>query len=456
VRNRPPPVPFVLEKGHGGLRISNLRAFLSGEEMDFFNYRNGKLFVEEVDAARIAASAGTPVYVYSRRTIELHTNRLKEAFAPLSPLICYSIKANGNLAILKICVENGLGFDIVSRGELYRALAAGADASKIVYAGVGKTAAEIDQALDAGILLFNVESEAELAAINEIAGGRRRKAKVALRINPGVDPHTHRHLTTGVLDSKFGIAADAAVEIARRWRDFPNLDLVGVDMHLGSQITETEPYETAVDRLVAVMNKLAALGHRIEYFDIGGGFGIFYEGGEAKTAADFAATILPRLEGKGAKLILEPGRFIVGSAGVLLTRVVYVKWQAGKRFVICDAGMNDLMRPVLYDSYHRIWPVETHVPFTSDESDDAPLGDIVGPICESGDFFAKERPLPVVKHGQLLAIFSAGAYGMTMASNYNARPRAMEVLVDGSTWRSVRKRETYEDLIRGELDGAGG
>jgi diaminopimelate decarboxylase len=421
--------------------------------MDFFNYRGGRLFAEDANVADIAREVGTPLYIYSRQTVELHLRRLAEAFKSLSPLICYSVKANGNLALLKVCVEAGAGFDIVSGGELYRALAAGADASKIVYAGVGKTDAEISQALDARILLFNVESPSELAAINRIAAAGDVRARVALRVNPDVDAHTHEYTTTGRKQNKFGITMDVAEGLAKSWADYPRLDLVGIDMHIGSQITEVEPYAAAIDRLFEFLERLRGLGHRIAYFDCGGGFGIFYRGGEARTADEFASVITPRLTGKGLKVILEPGRFVVGNAGILVSRVVYVKKQGGKRFIIVDAGMNDLVRPSFYGSYHKKWPTQSHLPFTVDESEAVLPADVVGPICESGDFLAKDRPLPHMDEGELLAVFGAGAYGMSMASNYNARPRAAEVMVNGDQWRIVRRRETYEDLVRPEVEG---
>jgi len=421
--------------------------------MDYFHYKNGALFAEDVAAADIAASAGTPVYVYSKRTINLHMDRLQEAFAPLDPLICYSVKANCNLALLKACADRGAGFDIVSGGELHRVLAAGGDPATTVFAGVGKTASEIEQALSAGILMFNVESGSELAVIDSIAARMKTRARVALRVNPDVDSHAHEYTTTGRKENKFGIIVDDAEAVVARWSDFPNCDLVGLDMHIGSQITETEPYCLAIDRVLQLRGRIERLGHRVEYFDLGGGFGIFYKGNEAATAADFASVMIPRLRDAGVKVILEPGRFIVGNAGILLTRVTYVKRHAGKRFLICDAGMNDLLRPTLYGAFHRIWPVETHMPFTTDESVETPPADVVGPICESGDFFAKDRPLPEVPEGALLAVFGAGAYGMVMASNYNARPRPAEVMVDGAKWKIVRRRETYDDLLLDEPRG---
>ncbi len=421
--------------------------------MDFFSYRGGKLFAEDVDVAEIAESAGTPLYIYSRQTIELHLRRLAEAFSALSPLVCYSVKANSNLAVLKTCVEAGAGFDIVSGGELYRALKAGGDASKIVYSGVGKTAQEITQALDAGILFFNVESPAELEQIDRIAGERGERARVSLRVNPDVDAHTHEYTTTAKKQNKFGIMLDVAETLARDWSAYPNLDLVGIDMHIGSQITEVEPYADSLDRLLGLLDRMREMGHDVRYFDCGGGFGIFYRGGEARSAEEFAAVIVPRLEGRHLTVILEPGRFVVGNAGILVTRVVYVKKQGGKRFIIVDAGMNDLIRPSFYGSYHKMWPTQSHLPFTVDESDSVLPADVVGPICESGDFLAKDRPLPHMEQGELLAVFGAGAYAMTMASNYNARRRAAEVMVNGGEWRIARRRETYEDLVALETEG---
>lgn len=421
--------------------------------MDFFAYRNGKLFAENVDVAEVAAVAGTPVYIYSKATIKHHIKRLQDAFAPLEPLICYSVKANSNLSILAVAAKAGTGFDIVSGGELFRVAAAGTKAGKVVYSGVGKTADEIAYALKLGILMFNAESEAELHEIDHMAASLGKRARVAMRLNPDVDAHTHEYITTARKFNKFGITLDEAEGIARRWKEFPNCDMVGVDMHIGSQITEPEAYGVAIDRVMAFKDKLVSMGHRIEYFDIGGGFGIFYRGGEARDASDFAAVIVPRLRGKGMKVIMEPGRFIVGNAGVLIMRVVYVKEQGGKRFVICDAGMNDLVRPAFYGSYHKIWPAHTSAPFTPEVSPETPPADIVGPICESGDFFAKDYPLPPVKQGQYLAIFSAGAYGMAMASNYNSRPRAAEVMVDDTNWNVIRRRETYEDIIDAEIEG---
>ncbi len=423
--------------------------------MDYFNYRHGRLLAEEVDLVSVAREVSTPVYVYSKGTILLHLERLREAFTELDCLICYSVKANANLHVLRTCAEAGMGFDIVSGGELYRALKGGADPARIVYSGVGKSRDEISAALESGILMFNVESESELAAINDIAARLGCTAPVAFRLNPDTDAHTHEYITTATRQNKFGIAIEEAERMLARWDEFAACRLVGVDMHLGSQITETEPYALAIDRLLLFVEKVRRAGHNVRYFDIGGGFGIFYRGSEARDASEFAGVIVPRLKDKGLTLIIEPGRFIIGNAGVLLTSVIYIKRQSGKRFVICDAAMNDLLRPSMYGGYHRIWPAATHLPFTQDETDETPLADIVGPVCESGDFMAKDRALPNVAEGDVLAIYGAGAYGMSMASNYNARRRAPEVMVAGDSWRIVRRRETYEDLIRPEVEISG-
>jgi diaminopimelate decarboxylase len=444
-------VPFGLENDPFRHIIPSATAFTSEDLMDYFHYRDGRLFAEEVDVAEVASAVGTPLYVYSKRTILHHLERLREAFAVLSPLVCYSIKANASLEILRICAAEGAGFDIVSGGELFCAEKAGADMRKVVYSGVGKTREEIGYALDSGILFFNVESRPELAAIDEIAAAKSVTADVSLRVNPDVDAGTHAHITTGRKENKFGIVIDDAVEIAESWRNYPNCRLVGLDMHLGSQITEPGPSGEALDKLLVLVDRLRALGHDVRYIDAGGGFGINYYDDEAASADEMAAVFIERLSGSDLKLVIEPGRFVVGNACVLVTGVTYVKNQSGKRFVITDAAMTELVRPALYGAYHRIWPAATHLPFSPDESVDTPLADVVGPVCESTDFLAKERPLPEVGEGDLLAVFGAGAYGMSMASNYNARCRAAEVMVDGDSFKIVRRRETYEDLVDCEV-----
>ena len=412
--------------------------------MDYFEYRDKGLFAEEVRVAEIVQEFGTPLYIYSKRTCLEHFQRIEEAFAQARPLICYSVKANSNLAILQIMAEAGAGFDVVSGGELYRALKAGAEAMKIVFAGVGKTQDEIQYALKENILMLNVESKSELEETDRIAGEMGKTFVVALRINPGISPETHEYVRTAEMGSKFGIDISRAEQLVRERHRFPNLRLSGLHMHIGSQITSSRPYAQALERLVEFACVCRGLGVDVRWLNIGGGFGIYYKEKEAKTAQELAEVILPWVKKAGAKLILEPGRFIVGNAGILVTKVLYRKETLGKRFIIVDAGMNDLIRPSLYGAYHRIWPIEPE--------DEAELetADIVGPVCESGDFFAKDREIPRVKEGEYLSIFSAGAYGMAMSSQYNSRPRAAEVLVDESEWRLIRKRERFEDLIRGE------
>ncbi len=417
--------------------------------MDHFNWRDLELFCEDVKLADVAEAAGTPAYVYSRRTITDHYQRLVEAFAWAKPTICYSVKACANLAVLKIFVELGAGFDVASGGEIHRVLEAGGDPGKIVFAGVGKTDDEIAQAVDVGIDLFTVESEPELEVIETIAARKGKRVRAALRVNPDVDPETHTYITTGRRENKFGVDLERAGKLLANRADFPHVDFVGVHAHIGSQITSVDPYVIALERIADFIREQEADGLELETIDIGGGFGIFYKLGEALSAKEFADAIRPVIEPLGKKIVMEPGRFIVGNAGVLLARVIFVKESGDKRFVIVDAAMNDLIRPALYGAEHRIWPVRP--PFLPEKVSRMPglkTADIVGPVCESGDFLALGRPFPVVKRGDLLAVFSAGAYGMTMSSNYNARPRAPEVLVEGSDFRVVRRRETFEDLTR--------
>ena len=402
-------------------------------------------------AADLAAEAGTPCYVYSRQALEASFRALAQAFAPANPLICYSVKASGNLSILRILKDLGAGFDIVSGGELFRVLRVGADPAKVVFAGVGKTQEEIGQALQAGILMFNVEGEPELAAIARAADALGVQARIALRLNPDVDPKTHHYITTGKKETKFGIDFETARAIVGRMGQWPSVRLVGYHAHVGSQVTDPSPHATSLAKVIDFARSCAPPTGGIEYINIGGGFGIDYQPRQAPPPSAFAELLLPLLAraGKPFKLIMEPGRFIAGNAAVLLTRVLYVKTNAtGRRFVICDAAMNDLIRPSLYGAYHGVWPVRSERPF---ESDGLKPADVVGPICESGDFLAKDRPLPEVAEGDLLAVFSAGAYGFSMSSNYNARPRACEILVEGSRFRTIRRRETHEDLIRQEL-----
>jgi diaminopimelate decarboxylase len=426
--------------------------------MDYFFYRNGELYCEEVPVRRLAEEFGTPLWVYSARTIVHHYHQVERAFQAASPLICYSVKANSNLAILRLLSGLGSGFDVVSSGELYRVLLACGSAQQTVFAGVGKKPEEIEYALRAGVLLLEVESEGEVEQTAAIAQKVGREAPIALRVNPDVDPKTHRYITTGRKESKFGLDLEQADRLAERIRHLRGVRLCGVHMHIGSQITDPSVYEQAAERVAEFALDLGRRGHEIRWFNCGGGFGIHYRRQEARPASDFAQVLLPAVRRTGARLILEPGRFIVGNAGILVSRVLYVKEAGDRRFLIQDAAMNDLVRPVLYQAFHRIWPVVVPAGFPSPPSDyEADLAgaerwDVVGPVCETGDFLALDRPLPRLKPGDLLATFSAGAYGMVMSSNYNSRPRAAEVLVEGDRYRLVRRRETYEDLVRPELE----
>lgn len=410
--------------------------------MQAFEHHDGHLWCESVRLSDIADQVGTPTYVYSSRALTENYRAVDTAFGAVPHLICYSLKANGNLAVCRHLSSLGAGADIVSGGELFRAIRAGIDPRKIVYSGVGKTTAEIEYALSSGILMFNVESRAELETINRVAGGLGIVAPIAIRVNPDIDPKTHPYITTGMKKYKFGVPAGEVVALYRDARSMANVAIVGVQMHLGSQLLQVQPIVEAAHRLAEIVRELDGNGIRVSYLDVGGGLGIRYhdEGPEGPEA--LAAGILPLAKELGCTLILEPGRFIVGDAGALLTRVLYTKHNDLKRFAIVDAGMNDLIRPSLYDSYHEI-------KLATDRTGSEPV-DVVGPICESGDFFAHERLLPPLSQGDLLAILGAGAYGFTMSSNYNSRPRVAEVMVAGASYSVVRQRETYQDLIRGE------
>jgi diaminopimelate decarboxylase len=429
--------------------------------MDHFRYRDRVLYCEEVPVPELAQTYATPLYIYSKRTLLHHLGQLQRAFAAVEPLICYSLKTNGNLSICRLMAEAGAGFDVTSGGELYRALHAGGVGEKIVFAGVGKTDEEIHYALDNDVFLFNAESEGELQAIAEVARSMSRSAGVALRVNPDLPPKTHVKTDTSVKGTKFGLDIDTVMDVARELVNHPHLRVVGLHMHLGSPILSAQPYREGAQKGLKLIERLRQQGHRIEYLNMGGGFGIHYRKQEALPADAFAEVIVPVVKASGCRLILEPGRFIVGNAGILVSRVIYTKESGGRRFVIQDAAMNDLIRPTLYDSFHRIWPVAPSSNFSSPPEDyeaDIPgtfKNDVVGPVCESGDFLAKDRSLPPVERGDLLATFSAGAYGMAMSSNYNSRLRAAEVLVDGSIHRLIRRRETYEDLVRPELVNGG-
>jgi len=416
--------------------------------MDAFNYRGGRLACEAIAVTDLAREVGTPCYVYSRQAVESRYRELADAFAPAAPLLCYSVKANGNLAILRLLRDLGSGFDIVSGGELFRVARIGGDPARVVFAGVGKTEEEIRQALDAGILMFNAESASELEAIERVAAAAGKTARVALRLNPDVDPKTHHYITTGKRENKFGIDLGSAQGIVARIHEMIHLRLVGYHAHIGSQVTDPRPHAASLRKLIEFADACSPANSSIEYINIGGGFGIDYQPGQAASPNAFAELILPLIRGSSKKLILEPGRYIAGNSGILLTRVLHVKESGDRRFVICDAAMTDLIRPALYGADHRVWPAASDRPFVENGCS---LADVVGPVCESGDFLAKDRRLPAVRPGDLMAVFSTGAYGFAMSSNYNARTRAAEVLVDGNQYRVVRRRETYEDLIRQEL-----
>jgi diaminopimelate decarboxylase len=431
---------------------------LSGKNsyMDYFNYKNGKLFAEDVEVERVAAEVGTPVYIYSKATFKGHLQKIQEAYSELDTTICYSVKACSNINILKFMASRGSGFDIVSGGELYRVLRAGGNPSKIVYAGVGKTDTEIVEALNADIGYFNIESEAELDNLIRLTKQHRRAAnkqpKAALRVNPDVDPRTHTYTTTGKKETKFGVDIKRARRVFADYGRESSVKLCAIHIHLGSAGHTVEPYVEAIEKILALIEQLRGDGFTIEAVNIGGGYGADYITGTAPTAADYAAAIVPLLKGKNLKVILEPGASIAANAAILATGVLYLKAGGRKKFVIVDAAMNDLVRPVLYDAFHFIWPVKVSEKFVPRQRDkDLQLAgtevvDIVGPICEAADFFARDRALPPVKRGEVISIFTAGAYGFSMSSNYNARGRAAEVLVDGEKFSVIRKRETYEDL----------
>ena len=420
--------------------------------MDYFNYQNGKLFAEKVDVRTIVAEVGTPLYIYSKATFKHHLQSIQQAYSELDTTICYSVKACGNINIIKFMAEAGSGFDIVSGGELYRVLQAGANPSKIVYAGVGKTDTEIIEALNAGIGYFNIESEAELNNLIRLAKEKNKQPKAALRVNPDVDPRTHTYTTTGKKETKFGVDIERARKIFAEFGKNNLVALCAIHIHLGSAGHTIKPYVEAIEKILSLIEQLRTDGFTIEAVNIGGGYGADYITGTAPTAADYAAAIVPLLKDKNLKLILEPGASIAANAAILATQVLYLKTSGRKKFVILDAGMNDLIRPPLYGAFHFIWPVKVAQKFVPDHRDKdlkltgTEVVDVVGPICESADFFAKERALPPVKSGDIISIFTTGAYGFSMASNYNARGRAAEVLVDSDNFTIIRKRETYEDL----------
>lgn len=421
--------------------------------MDYFNYKNRKLFAEDVPVEEITFSVGTPVYIYSKNTFLDHLKKIRSAYADIDTTVCYSVKACGNINILKFMALAGSGFDIVSGGELYRAQKAGADTSKIVYAGTGKTDEEIIEALNASIGYFNIESEAELENLIKLAKQTGKKTKAALRINPDVDPDTHKHITTGIKETKFGVDIERAQKVFADYSDNGAVNLCALHVHLGSGGKTIDPYIQALKKTLTLIDSLRSKGFQIEAIDLGGGYGADYETGTVPSAVDYASGIVPLLKNKNLKLILEPGKSIAANAGLLVTKTLYIKTGGSKKFVIVDAGMNDLIRPALYDAFHFIWPVNVDKKFVpaKRQKDMVITGtetvDVVGPICEGADFFAKDRTLPPVNRNDLLAVFTAGAYAFTMSSNYNSRPMLPEVLVDSDKFSVIRKRQSYEDLI---------
>lgn len=414
--------------------------------MHYFQYKNGELHAEDLPVEALAREYGTPLYIYSATTLKRHYRAFDSAFAGIPHLTCYSVKANSNLSLLRILAREGAGTDIVSGGELFRALRAGVPPEKIVYSGVGKKTGEIQEALLAGILMFNVESAQELERINAVAGEMDKVARISLRINPDVDPKTHPYISTGLKENKFGLSRSEALETYALALELPHVDPVGLDCHIGSQLTQLSPFLEALERLKTFYGQLADMGVRIRYLDLGGGLGITYDEEEPPHPADLGKALVEALQDMDVTLILEPGRVIAGNTGILVTEVQYTKTNEGKNFVIVDAGMNDLIRPSLYGSYHRIAPVR-------ERGGAEILADVVGPICESSDFLAKNRSLPPVAQGDLLAAFSAGAYGFVMSSQYNSRPRAAEVMVEGDRHVLVRGRETYNELLALEEAG---
>jgi diaminopimelate decarboxylase len=418
--------------------------------MQQFRYRGDELFCEEVPVTRIAADVGTPAYIYSHAALTQQFRALDAAFAGTPHLICFALKANANLAVLRLFGDLGGGLDVVSGGELFRGLRAGVPAQRIVYAGVGKTRDEIAFALKSNILMFNAESEQELAVIGAVAAEMGVQARIALRVNPDVDPKTHPYISTGLKQSKFGIDIGRALGLYEQARRLPALELVGIHQHIGSQITTLQPFVDSLQKSVGLVRQLRERGAAIRYLNIGGGLGIRYKDEAPPPPADYAQALLRVVGELDVTLVLEPGRVLVGEAGILLSRVLYTKETSAKRFLVMDAGMNDLARPSLYGSHHGIQPVRR----TAGRPEIT--ADVVGPICESGDFLARERSLAAFEPGELMAVMSAGAYGHTMSSNYNARPRAPEVMVRGDRYEVVRARETYEDLVRGERTLTGG
>ena len=431
--------------------------------MDHFNYQNGQLLCDRVPVQAIADSVGTPVYIYSKATLLEHYTRIHNAFAPLKPLICYSVKSCPNLGVCRTLVQAGAGMDVVSGGEIHRALAAGAAPEHIVYAGVGKSDDELRMAMRTGVGLLNVESEAEFENIRRIAQELGAQCRAALRVNPDVDPRTHRYTSTGNKETKFGVDIERAVAFFRAYGRDPHVRLCGLHLHLGSPIYTTDPYRSGITKALALRDQLLKEGFTVDVLDIGGGFAADYQTGRSPSAAQYAEVIVPLLlplVQAGVRIVLEPGRSIAANAGILLTRIAYMKRSGDKTFAICDAGMNALLRPSHYEAFHFMWPAHPKtgfVPTVRTEKPDMPgliTMDVVGPLCETGDFLALDRSLPPMERGDLLAIFTAGAYGMSMASRYNSAPLPAEVLVDGDRFAVVRRRETYADLVAHELQAS--
>ncbi len=410
--------------------------------MNEFHYRNGQLYAEDCAVSDIVKTVGTPVYIYSEKTLERHFRVFDEALRGMTHLICFSVKSNSNLAILRLFARWGGGADIVSGGELFRCLQAGMDPGRIVFSGVGKTEREIAEALEAGIMMFNVESEMELREIARVARSMGKIAPVAIRVNPDIDPRTHPYISTGLKKNKFGIDVPRALLLYREAASMDAVEIKGIDCHIGSQLTKISPFEETVLKLREMIESLEGSGISIQWLDLGGGLGIVYQDEDPPSPAEYARVVRRAAQGMTQSFIFEPGRVMAGNAGILVTRVLYVKQGTEKRFIIVDAGMNDMIRPSLYGAYQAIQPVR--------EGMGTIRADVVGPICESGDFLAKDREVPDAKPGELLSVMSAGAYGFTMSSNYNSRPRPAEVLVRGDRFAVIRRRETYEDLIRGE------
>lgn len=410
--------------------------------MDYFEYRDGNLFAEDVNVNELAKEYGTPAYVYSRATFERHFKAFDDALSSVPHLVCYAVKANSNIAVLNVLARIGSGFDIVSGGELERVLAAGGDAGKIVFSGVGKSREEMQRALEVGIYCFNVESEAELEALNDVAGGMGKVANISIRVNPDVDAKTHPYISTGLKDNKFGIDINDAERVYRIAAGMANIKISGVDCHIGSQLTDVKPFVDALDRVLVLIDKLSAADIQLTHIDLGGGLGIRYKDEKPPSPAEQASTLVEKLKDRNLKVLIEPGRAIAGNAGILLTEVMYLKHNEHKNFAIIDAAMNDLMRPALYGAWQDI------VPAVQKEGE-TKVYDLVGPICETGDFLGKDRELNL-QQGDILAVRSAGAYGFTMSSNYNTRRRAVELMIDGDTIHVAREREQVEQLFSSE------